>query len=41
MQWAVENGIMSGTAQGTLNPAGTASRAHVAAMVARYCANIG
>lgn len=40
MQWAVENGIMSGTAQGTLNPAGTASRAHVAAMVARYCANI-
>lgn len=37
MQWAVENGILNGTADGKLNPQGTASRAHVAAMVARYC----
>ena len=36
MAWAVENGIMGGYADGTLNPQGTASRAHVAAMVQRY-----
>lgn len=37
MQWAVENGIMNGDANGNLNPQSAASRAHVAAMVARYC----
>ena len=36
MAWAVENGIMGGYADGTLNPQGTASRAHVAAMIQRY-----
>lgn len=37
MQWAAENGIMNGDANGNLNPQSAASRAHVAAMVARYC----
>ena len=36
MAWAVENGILSGYADGSLKPANTASRAHVAAMVSRY-----
>lgn len=39
LRWAVENGIMNGTAGGHLNPTGTATRAHVAAMVTRF-ANI-
>jgi hypothetical protein len=41
MQWAVANGIISGTTQGTLNPEGTATRAAVAAMMARYVKAIG
>lgn len=36
MSWAVENGIIGGTAQGTLNPQGTATRAQVAAMLTRF-----
>jgi hypothetical protein len=40
MQWAVANGIIGGTTQGTLNPEGTATRAAVAAMVSRYVAAI-
>ena len=36
MCWAVENGILSGTAQGTLNPQGTATRAQVAAILMRF-----
>jgi hypothetical protein len=40
MRWAVANGIISGTSDGRLDPTGTATRAHVAAMVARYVAVI-
>lgn len=36
MSWAVGNGIMSGTADGNLNPTGTTTRAHVAKMLAMY-----
>ena len=36
MCWAVENGILSGTAQGTLNPQGTATRAQVATFLTRF-----
>ena len=37
MAWAMESGILSGYGDGSLKPEGTASRAHVAAMVQRYC----
>lgn len=36
MRWAVENGVLGGGAGGSLNPRGQATRAHMAAMVARY-----
>jgi hypothetical protein len=36
----VANGIITGTTDGNLNPTGTATRAHVAAMVARYVAKL-
>lgn len=35
--WAVANGIMGGTSDGRLNPAGTASRAHFAVFMYRFC----
>ena len=38
MAWAVAEGILGGTAAGTLDPAGTASRAQFAAMLYRYMA---
>ena len=38
MAWAVAEGIIGGTAQGTLNPAGTASRAQFAVILYRYMA---
>lgn len=41
MSWAVGNGIVGGTAAGTLNPAGTASRAHFAAFLHRFCTRYG
>ena len=37
MAWAVANGIVGGTSQGTLNPAGTASRAQFAVILSRFC----
>ena len=37
MRWAVENGIIKGKTDGTLDPYGLATRAEVAAMMARYC----
>lgn len=37
MAWAVEAGIINGTADGTLDPTGHATRAQVAAMIQRYC----
>ena len=36
MQWAVEKGIFKGNLDGTLNPTGNATRAHVAAFAERY-----
>lgn len=40
MQWAVDNGIISGTGNNTLNPKGTATRAQVATMLMRYIENV-
>ena len=36
MAWAVANGIVGGTTQGTLNPAGTANRAQFAVLLWRF-----
>ena len=36
MAWSVENKIVGGTAQGTLDPAGTASRAQFAVILYRF-----
>jgi len=46
MKWAVGAGVISGnenrqTGEKTLNPKGAASRAEVAAMLEKYCKNIG
>ena len=38
MNWAVGEGIITGTTQGTLNPAGTATRAQLAVMLCRWLA---
>ena len=40
MQWAVANGIILGTETGKLEPMATATRAQLAAVVARYCQSI-
>lgn len=40
MAWSVANGIVGGTTQGTLNPAGTANRAQFATILQRFCKNI-
>ena len=40
MQWAVEKGIISGTGTGKLDPAGSAQRAQVAAILQRFIENI-
>lgn len=39
MQWAVSQGIVTGTPEGTLDPQGTATRAEMATMLARYSNN--
>ncbi len=36
MNWAVENGVMSGNKDGTLNPRGTATRAELAVMIMNF-----
>jgi len=41
MRWAIEHGIMSGYADGSLKPHTNASRAHVATMMQRFCKHIG
>ncbi len=41
MNWAVGNGIVQGTGNGTLNPDGTATRAHFAAFLHRFCTSMG
>ena len=40
MRWAVQNGIIQGY-DGRLNPGGPALRAEVAAMIERFCRNVG
>lgn len=37
LSWAVGNGIMLGDSSGSLNPTGTASRAHFAVFMYRFC----
>ena len=39
MRWAVANGLIDGMDDGTLNPQGDATRAQVAAVLARFCSN--
>lgn len=39
MSWAVGNGLISGKGNGVLDPQGTATRAEVAAILARFCQN--
>ena len=39
MQWAVSQGIVTGTPEGTLDPQGTATRAEMATMLARFSNN--
>ena len=41
MLWATQNGIINGKTDGRLDPAGLATRAQVATMIARYCAKLG
>ena len=39
MQWAVAEGLISGTTAGTLAPSGSATRAQVAAIMTRFVRN--
>jgi hypothetical protein len=39
MIWAVQNGLITGNDDGTLNPDGNATRAEVAAILMRFCEN--
>ena len=39
MSWAVGSGLISGKGNGVLDPQGTATRAEVAAILARFCQN--
>ena len=41
MQWAVGKGVITGNANGTLNPKGTATRAEAAAMIQKYINKVG
>ena len=42
MQWAVAKGVITGNAKTkTLNPKGNATRAETAAMIVKYCDNVG
>lgn len=41
MQWAVGNGIVTGTTTTTLTPGGNAQRFHAATMLMRYCQSFG
>ena len=41
MAWGVGNGIVGGTSAGLLNPTGTASRAHFAVFLYRFCSHYG
>ena len=37
MRWAVENGIINGVTDTTIEPQGSATRAQCAAMLMRFC----
>lgn len=41
MQWAVGKGVITGNDDGTLNPQGTTTRAETAAVLQKYCNNVG
>ena len=41
IKWAVGAGVISGNANGTLNPKGTATRAEASAMLEKYCKKVG
>ena len=41
VEWAVQNGLLSGKDGSRLDPTGTATRAEVAAILMRFCENIG
>jgi len=41
MKWAVGAKVITGNSDGTLNPKGEATRAEVAAMMEKYCKNVG
>ena len=41
VQWAVGKGVITGNADGTLNPKGNATRAEAAAMIQKYCNKVG
>ena len=40
MRWAVENKVITGNSNGTLNPVGLATRAEAAAIVQKYCVRV-
>ena len=40
MSWAVAEGIVAGMDDGTLNPAGNATRAQIATILMRFCENV-
>ena len=40
MRWAMENGLIGGMGDGTLNPQGNATRAQLAVILMRYCENV-
>lgn len=40
VQWAIANGVISGTSATTLDPNGNAARAQVAVMLMRFCQNV-
>ena len=41
IKWAVGKGVITGNADGTLNPKGNATRAEAAAMLQKYCNRVG
>ena len=41
IKWAVGKGVITGNKNGTLNPKGNATRAEAAAMIQKYCENVG
>ena len=40
MSWAVAEGIVAGMDDGTLNPAGNATRAQIATILMRFCEGV-